>query len=234
MHSVIFYFGFSQSLKTVLRQVGWAILVMAILESSIDVWITGQMQVLLSNPEGTSPVVYAYGLCSILISLLFPTAMIVMIVTALKGSWGHLFEDLNQVMIETLRTWGVALSWSFLLIVPGLIKWLRLSLVPFVVMLDPAYKKGEKDALQESERLTRGKFWLLLFAFVLMTIVVPLILTSFDDYKVIWRTPLASLLYHVVETLVSISFILWLLKIFNSQWSPPSSAAVEKTNESHI
>jgi hypothetical protein len=102
-------------------------------------------------------------------------------------------------------------------------KWLKLSLVPFVVMLDPAYERGEKDALKESEALATGKFWILLFAFVLMTIVVPLIMTSFDEYKVIWRTPVWSLAYHAVDSLVSISFIIWLLKIYNAQWSLQSS-----------
>jgi hypothetical protein len=45
-----------------------------------------------------------------------------------------------------------------------LIEYVRLALVPFVVIFDEDYGKGRIDALQASRKLVKGKFLLLAFA----------------------------------------------------------------------
>lgn len=201
-------------LRRVITQVGWLIFILVTAQSSLDHWITGQMQNFLADPQGTSPMIYLYALFSIICALMFSSLLTVMVVSALQKNWVDATENLNQVLIETLRSWGRIIKWSFLLILPGMVKLLRLSFVPFVVLLSPAYKKGTVDALDESEKLAHGELFSLLIVFVVMTGILPIVLTSFDEFKIIWRTPVASLLYHLVEAILAVIFCLWLLRIY--------------------
>ncbi len=57
---------------------------------------------------------------------------------------------------ESLRALAVTILWTLALILPGVVKYLRFFLVPYVVVADPAYQSGEVDALEESNRLVKG------------------------------------------------------------------------------
>ena len=46
-----------------------------------------------------------------------------------------------------------------LFVIPGLIFWVQLTFVPYVVMFDPEFKSGTVDALERSKLLVKGHFW---------------------------------------------------------------------------
>ncbi len=74
-----------------------------------------------------------------------------------------------MLVLEGLRVFVWTLLWTLMLIVPGIIKYARFSLVPFVVMLNDDYDKGRLDALKHSENLTRGHVFGMLILLVLIT-----------------------------------------------------------------
>jgi hypothetical protein len=212
--SVIKPFRFFNSMLLVLRKIGWLLLILVLLESLLDQWVTAQMQTLLADPQGTPPTIYAFGLFSMLLSLTFPACLVVLVMTTLSGSWQNLIGNFNHVLIESLRAWGRTLNWTLLFIIPGLYKWLKLSLVPLVVLLSNDYQDGKLDALDESENLTKGQLLHLVFIFSVFGIVLPTLMTQFDEYRNLWHTPLSAIGLGVFETLASVVFCLWLVKIY--------------------
>lgn len=74
----------------------------------------------------------------------------------------------NQLMIEQVRGLASVIWRMPLFLVPAIVQYIRLRLLPFIVVLDRAYLRGEVDALQMSRKLSRGHFWLLT-AFVVAT-----------------------------------------------------------------
>lgn len=62
-------------------------------------------------------------------------------------------------LAEYLRVLGRILLWGLLLIIPGCIKSIQYSLVPFVVFFSADYEKGEVDALELSRKLVKPVFW---------------------------------------------------------------------------
>ncbi len=65
----------------------------------------------------------------------------------------------TDLFFESLRVIAQIVFFSLALLIPGLIKYLRLSFVPFIVVHDAAYQMGERDALAYSESLVKGITW---------------------------------------------------------------------------
>lgn len=85
--------------------------------------------------------------------------------------WEFTFKHTKDVSVESIRSLAVSLLWFFLLIVPGVVKYVRYFFVPYVVVADPDYQKGQIDALEESERLVKGISWPLFIVIVILTVV---------------------------------------------------------------
>lgn len=201
-------------LKTVLLRRGLILFAILFFQTTFEQLITFKMQALLMDASGTGPSLYFWGLASMLNSLIFPTLSVVLIVSAVSSGSRRFLEHLNQTLIETLRSWGSVLTWSLALILPGFYRWLRLIFVPFVVILLPEYEKGDLDALDASSELTQGQLLRVLGVLFLGFIIIPLFLNAFEEYRIVWQTPLPSLLLTVVDTLIMIVFTVWLLRIF--------------------
>lgn len=112
---------------------------------------------------------------------------------------------------EWLRSMGDASLWMFALIIPGLMRLVDYSLLPFVCFFNPAYQRGELDALDTCRQLARGhraQLWGLWIGF---GVVIPLIITSvFGDFESLLDFPLYGALLVFLDALVQvISF--WLL-----------------------
>jgi len=209
-----------------LRKVGFALFVLTLISSSLDQVITDQMQAQLMSPQGASPTVWLWGIASIVLNLGAPLLGLLMILSVLSKTsqsswWKFLFYNLNQNLIEALRAWGKTLSWSFALILPGLIRFFQYMFVPFVVCFDREYQAGHKDALSTSRDLARGRLLSLVSLFIVFSIVIPLILTSFDSSQVLWRTPISACLLCFVEMLANICFIVALSQIYVTQTGAP-------------
>ncbi len=95
-------------------------------------------------------------------------------VTGRKTSLWHEFQQkLKLLTVESLRTILPILLKSLLLVIPGILEYLRLSMILFIVMLDPEYQAGKVDALERSRTLTRGRIMFVLI-FMLVTAALEL------------------------------------------------------------
>jgi hypothetical protein len=52
--------------------------------------------------------------------------------------------------------------------------------------------------------------------FALFSGVLPVIMTGFDEYKIIWKTPVAGLLVSLLDTVLTVVFSLFLIRLFTS------------------
>ncbi len=204
-HQVSFY----QELLKALRHVGLPVFLLFATGSALDQWLTLQMHDILASPNGVNAWIWGYGICSMLASLLFPLTALVWVVRNRVT-----LNDYSQVVIESLRSWGKIISWSLLFIIPGLIQWLRLSFVPFVVLESPAYQRGELDALDTSAKLSRGQLLKIAGLLLLFSGLFPMGLTTWDEYKAIWKTPFPSLGLSLIDSFLAIVFLLLLKRIF--------------------
>lgn len=200
--------------KTLLR-VGLPAWFLVILYDSFDQILNHQMEQILRSPDGFSHQIWFFGFLSILVGIGFPLCISIVILFGLKKtthtptSWKtFVFNHLNQLSIETLRSWGKSLLWGMLFIIPGIIKFLSYSLVPFVVCFSLEYQRGHRDALKYSSEIFKKRWKLFLSLIFVFQILIPLMLTSVaDSYKVFWETPLASLVVSLIETLVWVVYL---------------------------
>jgi hypothetical protein len=219
--------SFTEELLQTLRRVGLPIFLLFIVGTSLDQWITNEMHDLIAGPLGVSPWIWGYGICSILVSILIPIIALLWVVRNRVT-----MNDYSQVIIESLRAWGKVITWSLLFVIPGLIKWLRLSFVPFIVLESPAYQRGELDALETSARLSKGQMFKLAGLLLFFSGVFPMILTNWDEYKTIWKTPLPSLGLSLIDSGLTVIFLLILKRIFHQTLKNPNDSASPDVLES--
>jgi hypothetical protein len=141
----------------------------------------------------------------------------------------HLFlkTHFTQNLREQMRAWGQSTLWGFVFILPGLVRWIRYLFVPFIVSLDPAYARGEKDALQESRRLSRGSFFQLCTLFLGLSLMAPVFLALFDDHRLLWQTPMSALLLCFVEMLINLWLVQLLYRLYEKGARHESALSME-------
>jgi hypothetical protein len=113
---------------------------------------------------------------------------------------------------ENLKAIGSASLWMFVFIIPGLIKWIEYSLLPFVVFLNPDYQKGDREALSLSIALVKKSFWKFFLFWILFNCVIPICLSVMGgEYESFKETPLIATLLSLIESLIFWSWmlILW-------------------------
>lgn len=71
-------------------------------------------------------------------------------------------KDFHQSLIESLRSLLSVLNHSMLFLIPGLVRWVRLSFTIPVSLLSKSYALGQSDALKHSMKISSGFFWPLL------------------------------------------------------------------------
>jgi hypothetical protein len=107
----------------------------------------------------------------------------------------QLRQHLNALVIEEIRVFAAVLRRLPFFLLPSLAEYLRLSLVPYVVLLDPGYEAGQTDALNKSRSLARRR-WVLLGVMLWVTFVVPWIakdLIQGDSHLALWENPAREL-----------------------------------------
>ena len=109
------------------------------------------------------------------------------------------------LFVEGLRMTAYILLWSIAFIIPGIYKQVRYIFVPFVVLLDLRYQKGEVDALEQSAELTKGIFGWLLTLF-LASFVVDIGFEMLLQIHPVLVHPAARVLMGGLTLLVSIYF----------------------------
>jgi len=72
-------------------------------------------------------------------------------------------KSVGPLTLEGIRVAANVLLWILVFVIPGVIKQIRYSFFPFIVLLNPDYARGDIDALKESERRVKGHTWTLFF-----------------------------------------------------------------------
>lgn len=193
----------------------WASLVPLFLASRLlDQWLTDQTFVAMNATSNGVQLLFLYGVLTFITGAFLPVLATLIVFKAWRLRAQSLNSTFNQVVKEELRAFGSILNWSFLLILPGLWKMIEYVFVPWVVALDPDYEEGRVDALKESRRLFY-RVWGRLVPFVLFTtIVVPLVLTSFDEYRSFEDHPFTASGMSLLDLGLFIVFQYVLLKIW--------------------
>ena len=146
----------------------------------------------------------------------------------LKPAPIRIASTLNQILIEQTRVLA-AVIWRIPLIVPALNQWVRLILVPFIVLFDPDYEAGERDALNQSRALSYRRFWLLSLYLTVAsasTWVVDSLINA--DGGGLWESPSLTGAAAVVNALVSVGSALFLYALYRNL--APTRPEVELAN----
>lgn len=218
---------------SLLRKIGLPLFALTVLGTSLDQLITVKMEGMLLNPAGASNWVWILGAFSLILNLLYPLLGLLLVLSQLQpadeeNGLFFLKRNVRLNLIEEMRAWGNSMLWSVLFLVPGLLRFLRYLLLPFVVCFDPVYRQGEADALKRTRDLSRGQLLPLALVFVFFALIVPVGMSSLDEWKLVWNTPAQALGICLIEMLINICFILALGKIYQRSLSHESSLSVER------
>ncbi len=191
----------------------WPILVASLV---VDQLLTAQFEKTLSSPEGIGAQIWFLGLASILNSLIFPVIIYLLCFHALFNLKSQNFaRQLNQTLIETVRSWGSILLWGLFLLLPGIFRMYELMFVPFVVNLSSAYDNNQADAFKLSTEFARKYIWRLSGILFLFQVVFPLLLTAtLDQYRNFLKHPLSATALSSIDLLLTLSSVFILSRIF--------------------
>jgi hypothetical protein len=132
-----------------------------------------------------------------------------------ETAFSPLLTKLGDFTREWLRSMGKISLGMMALILPGLIRLIDYSLLPFVCFFDPAYQKGERDALKTCTSLAKGhrlKLWGLWLG---LGLLVPLILTlMFGDYESLFETPVTATLLIALDAALQLFSVYLLWRIY--------------------
>lgn len=177
--------------------------ILAYLSSELFSW--QREEVLSSGREELLPIISVFT-GAILTDIVFTTAWILVVIRAiltLRSAQKYersFLGDLNSALIESTRALARMIRWFPIFIIPGIVKFIRLTFVPFVVIDEPRYQQGAIDALNRSERLVKQRFWLVVLALFLSSLVpaFPSLLFQGENISLASR-PVASITLSVFE-----------------------------------
>lgn len=203
---------------------------MGLVYALIDQTLTERMTGLLTSTEGISPLVWVFGLLSVMNNMLFPLLLMFITLAAIQDRPTLAFFNttFSFAIREQLRATGRVISWGLIFILPGFYKYFRLIFVPFVVAENPNYMQGTVDALKSSQELTQGKTFLKVIGLCLVfAVLFPIFLSGFDDYRLLLETPLTAIPLVCVETFLSVFFVCCLFHLFLKASELPSLKNLE-------
>ncbi len=119
-------------------------------------------------------------------------------------------EHVELGLIESLRAFFRAVLWCFVFIFPGLHKMIRYQFVLYIVGLDESYQRGERDALEGAEQITKGHF---LGLATLLTIFAFLSLATTSG-NLFFSNPLEVILVESLSFIFMIVETIYLLFLF--------------------
>lgn len=213
---------FARNLQ-IFKRIGLPLFVLTLIYTSLDQLLTINIDASLrSTAGGNMGMIWAYGFLSLIIGILFPILGILIVVygasepaTSELGLMYFIEKHVNQVSIEILRSWGKTLLWSLALILPGMWKYVEFTMIPFVVMLSPGYQRGEQDALEASSRVVKQRLGKIILILILFHLILPSLLTVFfDDYRLVWQTPVSALFLTLLDVYIFIISTQLLIEVF--------------------
>jgi hypothetical protein len=214
-----------RNLLLILKRVGGYILVITWLSTLAEQILTSRIENELGSMDGASIWIWLYGIASMLISTIEPCVVLVLCLACLRSDfkWQKSLSYFLQLVKESCRAMGHSIWWGLLLVVPGIIRFLQFSFIPFVIFFDAEYSLGKKDALKESTKLVNKRFIPVLLIVLLFTVGLPFILSSLDEWSLILKHPFTALGLVLVDGFMTVLSILLLLR----QWEKSHGAHVQ-------
>lgn len=199
-----------------------------LVSGTLDQFINSKIEAILRSPQGLSQTIWFYGSVSIFSSLFFPLVISFFASYALARSIqdqdyrqfipttlpDFIGEHLELSFVETLRSWGKTFLWTFLFIIPGIVKFFLYMPVPFVVFFSKRYQEGEVDALKLAQKISKKYwFWLLIYM-VMFTFILPMALSlGMDQYRVFREYFVYASILTAVDAVIVIIFHYYILKL---------------------
>jgi len=207
------------NLKTLLNPYVLLIFSALVFSNYTDQFLQKQVEDIISSKDGLSNLIWLWGFLSVLSAILFPLLISLLCAFVLVASpqklGDFLAKNLELSFLETLRAWGKTFLWSFLFIIPGVIKYIDYILTPFVVMFSQRYKNGEVDALEYSAQISKKFWWNLKIWLGVFYVIIPLALyTLFDEYRVFATHPVSATAVALLESIIELLFHFIILKLF--------------------
>ena len=126
----------------------------------------------------------------------------------------NLPSTVNRILIEQTRVLG-SILWRVPLVIWPVIQWVRLTLVPFIVIFDRCYEAGKVDAISRSKDLSHRHFWML-SSYLAVSAMLPWISDSLtqSDKLYFWQNPFLVLAGSVPTLLINIATGIFLFSIY--------------------
>lgn len=199
-----------------------------LISGSLDQFINSKIEAILRSPQGLSQTIWLYGAASIFSSLLFPLIITFFASYALARSiqdveygqfvpksFGSFIEEHFELsFLETIRSWGKTFLWTFLFVIPGIVKFFFYMPTPFVVFFSKRYQAGEVDALKLAQKIAKKHwFWLLIYM-SMFTFILPMTLSlGMDQYRVFREYIVYASLLTAIDAVIVIVFHYYILKL---------------------
>lgn len=126
-------------------------------------------------------------------------------------------RDLNQTLIEGIRSLSAVIFRIPLLILPAIVEIIRLFFVPHVVILDPAYRTGTVDALKRSRAYVKNAWALVVLAYTsvfICTVIVEAFTQGQSGEAWFWSKPFAFTLTTLLTLLLNLVYEVFLVALF--------------------
>lgn len=181
-----------------------------------DQWVTGGLEDLIRSPQGIDYRVWIFGALSIFISMVFPIMSLLLTYSAFSELKlkDFLVAKTSSAFKEILKSWGLSMLWSFFLIVPGFLKFLRYSFVPLIVCFDESYSGGTVNATEKSSKISKGMMLPLGLLFFSFMIIIPTLMTLFGEYRILDTHLWAGSAVAILQSLIEVFYLLLIFKLY--------------------
>lgn len=216
--------------KTLLRPAFLLIFSALFFSTLTDQYLQRQVELVIRSKDGLSSIIWLWGALSILSAVLFPLLISIfcayLLIPTGQSVGKFLGENLELSLVETLRAWGKTFLWSFVFLIPGVIKYINYILTPFVVLFSKKYKNGEVDALDYSARISKNFWWSIKLWLGLFYVIVPILLYAlFEEYRSFGTHPVWATLVVLLETVIELLFHFIILRLFVKYLNEVENAA---------
>lgn len=221
---------FHTKISLILKYSGPALFLTSFVYTLVDQLLSTQLR----SPTATTQTLLLFGSLAVVNGILFPILGTTFLLFGISQTHQEqrlsllefMKKNLNLMYIETLRSWGKSILWGFAFVIPGLVRMVQYSLVPYVVAMSPEYAQGKIDALKLSKELVNKHWFTLILILSTFNLFIPLIMTElFDTYRVIWQTPFQALLLTAIDCVFLIISSLLLFKLYKKSHMEVTRAA---------
>lgn len=207
------------------KKAGWILFPFGLLVSGLDHFLTTSLENALKTEFSMNyQVLFFIFLNFCILVLKFPIQVFI-ITGSLETSLNETslnensekkihFSKISYLIKESLRSWGKTFQWSLFLLIPGFFAYIFYIYVPFVVLLDKNYSRGQIDALRSSMKRVQTSLPQVLGLMFLFAVLIPFLISLIDDWQSISDHVMGLLALSLVNTLADLIFTIYLLKLF--------------------